>query len=1155
MGIMPITVHAPDDVRTSTPTMAPGGAPRFASFQPAARTPSAVQSPPEGTHSQARQAFQDHSKVTDTRREHKHRERTEHRHHEHTDTSSTRHRHRARTEHVASHESTKQTSLMQEDPLFVIDRFGDADTARLGPSKYTTPKYERTNHRMALGQAAPSAHPQQAAPSKNLIQAPPPVPGSPSHDEAAYVELERPKEASTLQAYRDPYRTTKTPKSRGKLTDAPVFAQDSVQALSRKLHERTQQNPSDIRAWFDLAELQALMVHADPTTPLSRAEESSVARMQMAVLDRAEEASEHNKGAMPLVLGRLLLAANVGLWTSEKLNRAWRNVLEEYVGRRDASLREYCRLWWLYVHFRKSDWASFALDDMLGIFEEALAAPQQTMFAADLDIVHAFQLHIVSELCSTLRSAGYQERAYGILQGLLELHLGVLENGRHPHLKFEHITEIFGAWWDAEHARVGDTLPYDGFHLNHDQNVVRQLSLYLQNASTLPQEQPDGGETLGNQEMVAWQRTELNAAEHASPWRFEDDLPGMSVDPFSYVLFDDLRMFMVEPSSNVLASTIRVADALFAYVGMPSHWFSASLLFGQTFLPVDNELRQRPTVWPDMEHFTVPSEMWSQEPWLQSDNAHPLSVQNVPLTPDTFFPRTSQDPRGRWFCVLPRLTMKTAQIAERILVHVEQRLSAAGYKDLASMIALPHAMVCAAAGNPKSARKVLRAALQRNDQLIMLWYAYAQLELSTWGNVEAARKVVVQVLGSVGCTTSHSHAYEAHLLWALWSEMEWAMGDVTTTLRVLSVAAAAQLAFVGEPSSLHARVFPAQKEALRGTEKLHTLQTLRKQVERACNDTESYARKLASLAFCTALAEFLLQDVPAGDELTVPASIFTNVLAAAQGSAQQQTAAAFQRFLYTLRHVCPNAAFRPREVRAITTRLAQENAQNSCHLQVLTLQEQHAHVENHVRNFLQTTVLQKGTMGAWTNLLLQPAEEIVDGWYNAEQTWILAIVVELRMQRHVDADRIRRLFDRALYVMRASSILWHLAIGFEMHLLANPAGQRRRESNQTLQRAKALIYQAIRHCPFDKCTLDSTYPALYLKAFSPRLDAVLDARELYALATMMEEKQLRIYTDLAEPVHADTLQEHDAVPDEAGAKDRIATFVDDIAAATARCSS
>ncbi|WFD46586.1 hypothetical protein GLX27_001223 [Malassezia furfur] len=54
---------------------------------------------------------------------------------------------------------------------------------------------------------------------------------------------------------------------------------------------------------------------------------------------------------------------------------------------------------------------------------------------------------------------------------------------------------------------------------------------------------------------------------------------------------------------------------------------------------------------------------------------------------------------------------------------------------------------------------------------------------------------------------------------------------------------------------------------------------------------------------------------------------------------------------------------------------------------------------------------------------------------------------------------------------------------------------------------------------------------------------------------MMEEKQLRIYTDLDEPMRADTLQEHDAVPDEAEAKDWIATFVDDIAAATVRGSS
>ena len=1070
MGIMPITVHAPDDVRTSTPTMAPGGAPRFASFQPRARAPSAAQQQPEDTQKESTHVHQDSSKISDVQHEHKHRERTKHRHHGHARTSSSRHRHRERGERKDPLVSTEQDPKSHGDPLFIIDRFGDADTARLGPGNYTTPKYERTNHCMALGHAAQRARPAQTAPSKSLVEARAPASSSPSHDEAAYVELEAPKEVPTHQAYRDPYRTTKTPKNGENPTESPLFAHDSVQAQSRELHKRTQQDPSNLRAWFDLAELQARVMHPDPTTPLSRAEESSVARMQMAVLDRAEEASAQNKGAIPLVLGRLLVAANVGLWTSEKLNRTWRKVLEEYVGRNDASLREYCRLWWLYVQFRKSDWASFTLDDMLGIFGEALTAPQQTMFVSDPGTVHAYQLDIVSELCSTLHSAGYQERAYGTLQALLELHLGMLEYARDSRLTFEHITEILGAWWDAEHARVGDALPYDGFHLDNDLEVVNQPSQYLQKASAAFHKQPDQVDSLSNQDMVAWQRAELIAAEHASPWRFEADVPGRSVDPFSYVLFDDLRMAMVPPGPDALSSTIRVADALFAYVGLPSHWFSSSMLFGQTSFSVVDELRQHPTVWPDVEHYWVPSAMWSQEPWLKSDNAQQTPVQNVPLTPDTLFPRTLQDPRGPWFCVLPELPMKTAQTAERILVHLEQRLDAAGHKDHAIMIALPHAMVCVAAGDHKSARKVLRAALQRDDQRPMLWYAYAQLELSTSGNVEAARKVLVQVLGSFRRTTTRSHAYEAHLLWALWAELEWAAGDSATALRVLAVAASAQLEFAFDTSSLHARVFPSQKEALRGTEKLHTLQTLRKQVERTCSSVGSHAPMLPPLAFCAALAEFLLQDVPAGDEMSAPASIFNNVLATTQGSVQQQTATAFQRFLYTLRHVSPNTAFRPREVRAITTRLAQLDAQNSCHLQVLTIQEQHAHLENYVREFVQTTVLQKGATGAWIDLLLRPAQEIAEGWYNAEQAWMLAIAVELRVQRHLDADRIRHIFDRSLYVMRASSMLWHLAIGFEMHLLANPTGQRRRVTNQTLQRAKALIYQAIRHCPFDKGT-------------------------------------------------------------------------------------
>ena len=72
-----------------------------------------------------------------------------------------------------------------------------------------------------------------------------------------------------------------------------------------------------------------------------------------------------------------------------------------------------------------------------------------------------------------------------------------------------------------------------------------------------------------------------------------------------------------------------------------------------------------------------------------------------------------------------------------------------------------------------------------------------------------------------------------------------------------------------------------------------------------------------------------------------------------------------------------------------------------------------------------------------------------------------------------------------------------------------------------------------------------SHTALYLLAFEPWLAPVMNEHELYALATMMEEKQLRIYTDLAEPAQEHLENESDVSP--AVTMDLISSFVDGLA--------
>lgn len=72
-----------------------------------------------------------------------------------------------------------------------------------------------------------------------------------------------------------------------------------------------------------------------------------------------------------------------------------------------------------------------------------------------------------------------------------------------------------------------------------------------------------------------------------------------------------------------------------------------------------------------------------------------------------------------------------------------------------------------------------------------------------------------------------------------------------------------------------------------------------------------------------------------------------------------------------------------------------------------------------------------------------------------------------------------------------------------------------------------------------------SHKALYLLAFEPWLAPVMNEHVLYALATMMEEKQLRIYTDLAEPAHEHL--ENESEVSSAVTMELISSFVDGLA--------
>ena len=95
---------------------------------------------------------------------------------------------------------------------------------------------------------------------------------------------------------------------------------------------------------------------------------------------------------------------------------------------------------------------------------------------------------------------------------------------------------------------------------------------------------------------------------------------------------------------------------------------------------------------------------------------------------------------------------------------------------------------------------------------------------------------------------------------------------------------------------------------------------------------------------------------------------------------------------------------------------------------------------------------------------------------------------------------LRQFFDKALKALPFSQTLWHAALELEARGVPE------------LRRVKALLYQALWHCPYDK--------GLILRAMDPFLQPAFTTEELYTIARVGDERQLRIFADMIASPHS-----------------------------------
>lgn len=396
---------------------------------------------------------------------------------------------------------------------------------------------------------------------------------------------------------------------------------------------------------------------------------------------------------------------------------------------------------------------------------------------------------------------------------------------------------------------------------------------------------------------------------------------------------------------------------------------------------------------------------------------HNPSVHLYPPTLDTLYTRSDSDPRESWFSLLSTIPDASLLRGERTLSHFIARLDQLG-------LAIPELSVFhATLAPPKSGRRILRHVLQHNQGHVALWCAYAQFELAN-GNMDVVRRVCSQVLA-----VERDKPFSA-LLWSLWVEIEWLCGRNDVCWGVLRAA-------VGKHSDRHTLDGLAQGQAVVSSiDKLQVLRQLRAAVPNAS------VPSAAALPTMLAIAQTLSQSVEVSQEATGPLLVYQEALSRETGSRRQQIAMALVKFirLYKGRS---RGAFRPRDVHAALVQVVPDVPSPA--LYMLAMYEL-TRIGSVVRNAASPVLID-----AQSHAVAFCAEHMSG----------------LRSEHYL-----RRRIDAATEAMPNAPLLWHIGLTVEREALQSS------HTNTASERAKALIYKGIRHCPAEKSMLvaDSSLP-------------------------------------------------------------------------------
>ncbi|XP_028398546.1 protein NRDE2 homolog [Dendronephthya gigantea] len=332
--------------------------------------------------------------------------------------------------------------------------------------------------------------------------------------------------------------------------DQPVSV---ILSKTKDLNQRVGDNPNDIQAWLDLADLQSQQAQSSYQTSntFSKSGIEDQKKSSKMLLEKKaavlEKAVEKNPSSVELIVACMNVCAQT--LDSEAILEKWRKRL--------FIQPQKTLLWKHYLMFCQSSFSAFTFSTTLAIYTKCfttLSAIQSGKFTSHSpeDDIESGMVEIFVQFCQFLKQAGQTEKAIAAFQALIEFNCFCPEGLQET----RSMTSFFETFWDSEVPRFGEE---NAQGWNSWMKDREETSHPVALSEIFPRN--DTQEEISRQEKILSSHSDrhaswlkLESSREAEQWRPKktSDEEEENEDPDRIVLFQDISFVLFQLTDESL---------------------------------------------------------------------------------------------------------------------------------------------------------------------------------------------------------------------------------------------------------------------------------------------------------------------------------------------------------------------------------------------------------------------------------------------------------------------------------------------------------------------------------------------------------------------------------------------------------------------------